>query len=187
MKKNQVLKNLTGAIIPAALFALWILLSESGRFSPIIMPTIKEIGNSLIESITNGTIALDLKVSFLIVIRGYAIGATAGLLLGTVMGISGTVNRLFAPMFNAVRQIPPLAWIPLLILWVGIGDMAKIILISVGVFFPVLLNTISGISEVSTSYLEFARNYKIKKKDILLKILIPGAAPTISALEGRTA
>lgn len=179
MKKNQVLKNLTGAIIPAALFALWILLSESGRFSPIIMPTIKEIGNSLIESITNGTIALDLKVSFLIVIRGYAIGATAGLLLGTVMGISGTVNRLFAPMFNAVRQIPPLAWIPLLILWVGIGDMAKIILISVGVFFPVLLNTISGISEVSTSYLEFARNYKIKKKDILLKILIPGAAPTI--------
>lgn len=173
-------KNLVrGFIIPVIIIIIWIVLSESGRFSSLIMPTIGNIGGAFVDSVKKGTMGNDLKVSFLIVIRGYAIGAVLGLLLGVLMGISKYVNQLLSPMFNAIRQIPPLAWIPLLILWVGIGDTAKIVLISLGVFFPVLLNTITGISEVSTSYLEFAHNYKIKKKDILLKILLPGAVPSI--------
>lgn len=179
MKTVKIPRWILGVLIPIALVILWILGSESGNFSPLVMPKISTIGDAFVSSITSGMIANDLKVSFWIVIRGYVVGAVLGLLLGVLMGISKTINALFSPIFNAIRQIPPLAWIPLLILWVGIGDSAKIILIGLGVFFPVLLNTLSGVAEVSTSYLEFARNYGIKKKDVLFEILLPGATPSI--------
>lgn len=179
MKNKKAVGILSGMIVPVIILFSWIVLSESGMFSALIMPKIGDIWASLVECIVSGTMLLDLKVSFLIVLRGYFFGALLGLVLGVIMGIFTPVYQLFAPTINALRQIPPLAWIPLLILWVGIGDTAKIILIGLGVFYPVLLNTISGISEVSTSYLEFARNYKIRKSDILFKILLPGAFPSI--------
>lgn len=179
MKKAEILKRILGFIIPLLLVILWIVLSESGKFSVLILPKVSTIAEALSESITSGMMLDDLRISFFIVIRGYFIGAVLGFVLGVIMGVSQIASGLLAPMFNVIRQIPPLAWIPILILWVGIGDDAKIILIALAVFFPVLLNTINGISEVPGSYLEFAKNYGIKKKDVLLKILLPGAVPSI--------
>ena len=174
-----IYNNAIKFIVPVILVVIWVILSGSGKFSPLVMPPVSSIWKELVNSITSGMMFTDLFVSILIVLRGYIIGALLGLVFGVLMGIFTAVNNLFSGTINAFRQIPPLAWIPLLILWVGIGDMSKVILIALGVFYPVLLNTISGISEVSTSYLEFARNYKIKKKDILLHILLPGAVPSV--------
>ena len=174
-----IYNNAIKFIVPVILVVIWVILSGSGKFSPLVMPPVSSIWKELVNSITSGMMFTDLFVSILIVLRGYIIGALLGLVFGVLMGIFTKVNNLFSGTINAFRQIPPLAWIPLLILWVGIGDASKVILIALGVFYPVLLNTISGISEVSTSYLEFARNYKIKKKDILLHILLPGAVPSV--------
>lgn len=174
-----IYNNAIKFIVPVILVVLWAILSGSGKFSPLVMPPVSSIWKELVNSITSGMMFTDLFVSILIVLRGYIIGVLLGLVFGVLMGIFTKVNNLFSGTINAFRQIPPLAWIPLLILWVGIGDASKVILIALGVFYPVLLNTISGISEVSTSYLEFARNYKIKKKDILLHILLPGAVPSV--------
>ncbi len=174
-----IYNNAIKFIVPVILVVIWVILSGSGKFSPLVMPPVSSIWKELVNSITSGMMFTDLFVSILIVLRGYIIGVLLGLVFGVLMGIFTKVNNLFSGTINAFRQIPPLAWIPLLILWVGIGDASKVILIALGVFYPVLLNTISGISEVSTSYLEFARNYKIKKKDILLHILLPGAVPSV--------
>lgn len=179
MNRKKIGHGCIKLIVPLAVVIVWTLLSRSGQFSELVLPPPHVIWSSFVESVTSGMMASDLVVSLSIVIRGFLIGGTLGLIFGLLMGIFLPVNELLSTTINALRQIPPLAWIPLLILWVGIGDVSKIILISLGVFYPVLLNTISGISEVSTSYLEFAQNYAIKKKDVLLHILLPGAFPSI--------
>ena len=179
MNKKRLRKTLIGLIVPALLLVIWHIISSSGKSSELIMPKLSSIAAAFRDYAAKGIILSDLGSSFSIVLRGYAVGALAGLTLGILMGIRRNLYDLLAPLFNAVRQIPPLAWIPLLILWMGIGDSAKIVLIGLGVFFPVLLNTIGGIREVSDKYLEFAHNYKVREFDIFRGILLPGAMPSI--------
>ena len=177
--KEKLNRIALGIVVPLILLLTWIVLSRSGRYSRIIMPTVGDIVKALTKKAGDGTLFHDLGVSFSIVLRGYLFGVVSGLVFGVIMGLNPVVYKLLSPLLNSVRQIPPLAWIPLLILWVGIGDDAKIILIGIGVFFPMLLNTITGIREVSGKYIEFAANYKIRKSDLFWKILIPGATPSI--------
>jgi sulfonate transport system permease protein len=177
MNFNQ--KQLLKCIVPILIVLVWHFVSTTGNFSPLLMPTLSGIKNAFLGAVQSGVLLSDLLESIWTVMRGFAAGAILGLLLGILMGFFTSANFLFNTTLNAFRQIPPLAWIPLLILWFGIDETSRIILISLSSFFPVLLNTSSGIHEVSGKYLEFAENYKIKKRDILFKILLPAAFPSI--------
>lgn len=165
--------------LPVIFFAGWHILSSSGAFPAISMPTLDRIANAFVESVASGMLLNDFLSSISIVVRGFFAGAVLGLILGGLMGFFAPVNRFFSILLNGFRQIPPLAWIPLLILWFGIGDTSKSILIGFGAFYPMLLNVISAIHETPDAYLEFAKNYKVKKKDIFLKILLPSSLPSI--------
>ncbi len=167
------------AIVPLALIIGWWYLSSSGVFPPVLMPPLTKIWGAFTKSLANGLLAKDLISSLSIVLQGYLGGSLLGLTAGILMGIFPRVKRLFDPVLNGVRQIPPLAWIPLLILWFGIGDASKVILIITGSFFPVLLNTVNGITGVPQGLLEFAKLYKIRKRDILFRIYLPGALSSI--------
>ncbi|QDR81788.1 ABC transporter permease [Sporomusa termitida] len=166
-------------IVPLTLIFCWWYLSSSEIFPPILMPPLTKIWSAFTKNLTNGLLAKDLISSLSIVLQGYIGGSLLGLTAGILMGIFPRVKRLFDPVLNGLRQIPPLAWIPLLILWFGIGDASKVILIITGSFFPVLLNTVNGITGVPQGLLEFAKLYKIKKRDILLRIYLPGALSSI--------
>jgi ABC-type nitrate/sulfonate/bicarbonate transport system permease component len=110
---------------------------------------------------------------------GYAIAALLAIPLGLLMGWSAGLLRMVRPLFELVRPIPPLAWIPIAILWFGIGIKSAAFIIFLGAFFPILLNTISGVLSIPPILIEAARTLHAKEKDIFLKVLLPGAVPSI--------
>lgn len=110
---------------------------------------------------------------------GFVIAALLGVPLGLLMGGSPRLWRIINPVIELVRPIPPLAWIPLAILWFGIGMKSAAFIIFLGVFFPILLNTVSGVVSINPVYFEVAQTLNAVKKDIFFKILLPGATPSI--------
>jgi sulfonate transport system permease protein len=110
---------------------------------------------------------------------GYAIAALLAIPLGLLMGWSPVLLRTTRPLFEVVRPIPPLAWIPIAILWFGIGIKSAAFIIFLGAFFPILLNTISGVLSIQPILFEAARTLHAKEKDIFLKVLLPGAVPSV--------
>ncbi len=110
---------------------------------------------------------------------GYALAALLAIPLGLLMGWSRPLLKSTRPLFEVVRPIPPLAWIPIAILWFGIGIKSAAFIIFLGAFFPILLNTISGVLSIPPILIEAARTLHAKEKDIFLKVLLPGAVPSI--------
>jgi ABC-type nitrate/sulfonate/bicarbonate transport system permease component len=110
---------------------------------------------------------------------GYVIAALLAIPLGLLMGWSPKFLRMIRPLFELVRPIPPLAWIPIAILWFGIGIKSAAFIIFLGAFFPILLNTISGVLSIHPILIEAARTLHAREKDIFLKVLLPGAIPSI--------
>ena len=110
---------------------------------------------------------------------GYAIAALLAIPFGLLMGWSPKFLRMIRPLFELVRPIPPLAWIPIAILWFGIGIKSAAFIIFLGAFFPILLNTISGVLSIHPILIEAARTLHAREKDIFLKVLLPGAVPSI--------
>ena len=110
---------------------------------------------------------------------GYGIAALLAIPLGLLMGWSPGLLRMMRPLFELARPIPPLAWIPIAILWFGIGIKSAAFIIFLGAFFPILLNTISGVLSIHPILIEAARTLHATEKDIFLKVLLPGAVPSI--------
>lgn len=110
---------------------------------------------------------------------GFAFAALLGIPLGLLMGGSPRLRRIINPVIELVRPIPPLAWIPIAILWFGIGMKSAAFIIFLGAFFPILLNTVSGVLSISPIYFEVARTLNAKRKHLFFKVLLPGATPSI--------
>jgi len=113
------------------------------------------------------------------VFLGYAIATLLAIPLGLLMGWSPGLLKMIRPLFELLRPIPPLAWIPIAILWFGIGIKSAAFIIFLGAFFPILLNTISGALSIHPILIEAARTLHAREKDIFLKVLLPGAVPSI--------
>jgi sulfonate transport system permease protein len=118
-------------------------------------------------------------VSTLRAFTGLAVGGSIGLTLGFLTGLSRTANRLLDNSIQMVRTIPNLALIPLVIVWFGIGEEAKIFLIAVGVFFPIYLNTYHGIRSVDTGLTEMGKVYGLSPIALFAQVILPGAIPSI--------
>jgi ABC-type nitrate/sulfonate/bicarbonate transport system permease component len=113
------------------------------------------------------------------VVLGYAVASLLAIPLGLLMGWSAKLLKMIRPLIEVVRPIPPLAWIPIAILWFGIGIKSAAFIIFLGAFFPILLNTISGVLSIPPILIEAARTLHAKEKDIFLKVLFPGTVPSI--------
>ena len=110
---------------------------------------------------------------------GYAIASLLAIPLGLLMGWSSRLLKMIRPLIEVVRPIPPLAWIPIAILWFGIGVKSAAFIIFLGVFFPILLNTIAGVLSINPILIEAARTLHAKEKDLFFKVLLPGSIPSI--------
>jgi NitT/TauT family transport system permease protein len=113
------------------------------------------------------------------VLVGFAIGAGLALPLGLSMGASVRVYNWFNPLVQLLRPIPPIAYIPLSILWFGLGNPPAVFLIALGAFFPVLMNTIAGVRQVDGIYLRAARNLGAGQRTMFLRVILPAAVPYI--------
>jgi ABC-type nitrate/sulfonate/bicarbonate transport system permease component len=110
---------------------------------------------------------------------GFIVAAGLAVPLGLIMGWVPRVRQLISPLVEMIRPIPPLAWIPMAIVWFGIGIKSAAFIIFLGIFFPVLLNTISGVLAIPPILLDAARTLRAREKDLFLKVLLPGAIPSI--------
>lgn len=113
------------------------------------------------------------------VLLGFAFAVTLAIPLGILMGWSSVFNTIVDPLVEVIRPIPPLAWLPLAVLWFGIGYLSAAFLIFLGVFFPVVLNTVSGVRSVEPHLVEAARTLGAKEKTVLARVLVPGALPSV--------
>ena len=164
-------------IAPVTLVIIWQISSNTGLLNKNILPSPKREVETLISLLASGKLQGHLLVSFIRVIKGFLIGTFLGLSLGTCMGLSKTVQKIFTTLVGVFRPIPMIAWIPLLILWMGITETSKVAVISIGSFWPVLLNTIQGIHSVDKKFLEVAST--LEKKYVIFSIVLPSALPSV--------
>jgi sulfonate transport system permease protein len=166
-------------LLPLALLFVWQLLSKSGLIASRVLPAPSAIALAAIHLTQTGELPLHLFESFKRAFSGLLIGGTLGLAFGLFNGLSSWANALFDSSIQMVRNIPHLAMIPLVILWFGIGESAKLFLIIVGVFFPLYINTLHGIRSVDRTLIEMGRVYVLNHFELFAKIILPGALPSI--------
>lgn len=169
----------TGLILPLSLFVLWWVASARGWLPEQILPPPDYVYQTARDMIASGELLYHTGVSLRRVVIGFALGASAGLVLGISMGRSEKVEDYVKPLFLAFAQIPTLGWIPLLMLLVGIEETLKIIIIAKGAIVPMTLNTFTGIRGVSPKYLEVGRALRFSRWQTLRLIVLPGAVPSI--------
>ncbi len=165
--------------VPVLLLVLWQILADAGVLMEVILPSPVKIVKAFFRIIEDGTLAIDLSVSMRRVLIGYITGAGAALALGIGSGLNKVLERIFSPLVDVIRQIPLYAWIPLIILWFGIGETSKHIIIARAVFIPIYLNTVQGIHGVQIEYVELAKVLELTRKDFICKIVLPSATPSI--------
>ena len=186
-----------GVIVPVLLLILWEACSRAGLFSAVLLPAptavaIKwwaylmpmqpqEAGQSYLAWMFSGELPHDAYSSLFRVVTGFLIGAGLALPFGLLMGASTRIYTLFNPMMQILRPIPPIAYIPLAILWFGLGNPPSFFLIAIGAFFPVLMNTIAGVRQVDGIYLRAARNLGVGQWTMFTRVILPAATPYILA------
>lgn len=166
-------------IAPVTVLAAWFIATGSGMVRPSILPAPQTVFHTAVNLWKSGKMAEDLLISIHRVLRGFCLGASAGVALGCVMGFSKTMNRIMGSLVSILRPVPMLAWIPLLILWLGIQEPSKTAVIFIGSFWSVLLNTIHGIQSTDTKLLEEARILEKGRLSIICQVYLPSALPSI--------
>ena len=158
---------------------VWEIASRSGADGEPPAAGAERGGRSLLGSLRNGTLATHAAISTERALKGLAIGGGIGLALGVLAGISRPAETVFDSSMQMLRNVPHLAMIPLVILWFGIGEEAKIFLVAVGTAFPIYLNTFHGIRTVDARLIEMARVYGLGRLALFWRVILPGAMPSI--------
>lgn len=170
---------LSFAALPAALLALWHVAAEREWISSLILPSPELVLGTARELWRDGTIQQNLLVSAGRVARGFGIGATVGLALGTAFGLSATLRAWVQPTVLGAHQVNVMAWIPLLILVFGIDEALKTAAIAYASVLPVTVNTAKGIAGIPPRWLELARVHQLRRHEVLFRIAIPAALPSL--------
>ena len=169
----------------AAFFAIWTLATDVLRLFPeYSLPSPIKVASTFVQKLTTkapdgSTLFQHLATSLKIALVGYAMGVGAGVPLGILMAWYEPVDKFVRPIFDLFRPIPTIAWIPLMILWLGIGLLAKATLIFIGAFIPSVVNAYTGIKQTSMVHIWVARTFGASKLETLWRIAIPSALPEI--------
>jgi len=174
-----LLKPLAPWAVPVLLLALWQAASRFGWLSSRILPEPLAVLNAFWTLAQSGELYRHVSVSLGRAVYGFVVGGGLGLLLGLLTGTFRSAETLLDTTLQMVRNIPALALIPLVILWFGIEETAKLFLVAIGVFFPVYLNTFHGIRSVDKDLIEMARSYGLSGWPLYRDVILPGALPSI--------
>lgn len=171
-------RALLGALLPGAA----LLAAEAGVRAGLVpanlLPAPSEIAATIVELARHG-LAGHVAASVARVATGFVAGAALAILLGAAVGLNRRAAALLDPSFQALRAIPSLAWVPLLLLWLGIDEAPKLVLIAIGAFFPVYMGVASGIRGVDRKLIEVARIYRLGPTALARRVLLPAALPAL--------
>jgi sulfonate transport system permease protein len=172
-------RRLTGLIVPLLLLALWQVVVELGVYSRGQLPAPLDVVAAVRELTDRGRLLPNIAASLERVAVGFAAGALVATLVGLVVGLSRQAEALLAPTLQAVRAVPSLAWVPLLILWLGIGEGPKLTLIAIGAFFPIYTALVAGIRQIDRKLIEVGRAYGLRGGSLAREVLLPAALPSL--------
>lgn len=175
----NVLGRLVPWLVPVGLIVFWQIASSLGWLSTRVLPAPVDVVKAAWSLTVSGELWTHVKVSAGRALAGLAIGGGAGLALGLLTGSVKFAETLLDSTIQMVRNIPALALIPLVILWFGIDESAKLFLISVSVFFPIYLNTFHGIRNVDPQLIEMGRTYGLTRWQLYREVILPGALSSI--------
>lgn len=174
---------LLGALLPALILAVWQWVSASGLVAVSVLPSPGMVWSAAVDLAQRGLYGQYIAISTQRVLLGFTFGAATGLVLGALVGLSRWANILLAPTLGGVRAVPSLAWVPLLILWFGIGEESKVILIAIGAFFPVYTIVGAALRHVDRHLLEAGRAFGLHGLRLFTTVQLPAVVPsTVSAL-----
>ncbi|MCF8999592.1 aliphatic sulfonate ABC transporter permease SsuC [Acinetobacter nectaris] len=166
-------------IVPVVLISAWQIASSKGILSAQILPAPSSVVTAFWHLLLSGELWRDVKVSAGRALLGLVVGGGLGFAFGLLNGSSKIASTLFDTTLQMVRNIPALALIPLVILWFGIDESAKLFLVAVGVFFPIYINTYHGIRSVDPQLIEMGKSYGLTRWQLYREIILPGAMPSI--------
>ncbi len=173
--------NLVSVVSILCLLAIWELICQSGIVSSLFLPAPTAIISALLQMIADGEIGVSLAASLYRILAGFFIGSLIGLTVGLVTGTSALMDKIGTPIVNAIYPIPKIALLPLFILWLGIGELSKVTIIALGVFFPVAMNTYSGVKNVDTLLLKVAASFNASWWMTMKSVVLPNALSMIFA------
>ena len=174
---GRLLRPALGLLLPVAVAVSWELAVRHGFASGRLVPPPSVIFQTFADLARTGELELHAGATLSRVIAGFAFGVVAGTVLGAITGYSALTNRLVDPTLQALRAIPSIAWVPLFILWFGIFEASKIILIAVGVFFPVYLGVMGAVMSVDRKIVEVGRAFRLSGTAMVRRILLPAVMP----------
>ncbi|MFT4119695.1 ABC transporter permease [Bradyrhizobium sp.] len=166
-------------LLPLGLLLIWQFLSATGIVSTAIVPAPSDIWEAARQLAERGELQHDILVSLRRVAIGFSIGAIGGLLFGLAVGLFEPVHDLFDRSLQMIRTIPHLALVPLMILWFGIGEEPRLILVAMGSLFPVYINTVGGIRNVDPKLVELGKSYGLGRAELVWSIILPAALQPI--------
>jgi len=177
--RGKAIKLLVGLIIPVAVLISWQVLTDAGRMNESIFANPTRIIEAFATMLKKGTYFKHITISLIRILKGFVIGSLIGFSLGSMAVLFKWVGYLFDIVIGLLRPIPPISFIPFLILWLGIGEKSKVAVITIGAFWPVLLNTMQGIRSADEKFLELGRAFGKDKHTVLFKLILPSAFPSI--------
>lgn len=177
-KPSKIKAVIKGLTIPVILLALCEILVRQGVIEPYLLPAPSSLWQSFLE-LSEGELWQHIWTSTWRVFLGFFIGSGLALIFALFVGLNKQAEAFLEPSFSAIKSIPSLAWIPLLLLWLGIDESSKITLIAIGAFFPTYTNTVAAIQGVDRKLIEVAQVYRLKYFRQIREIILPAASPGI--------
>ena len=166
-------------LVPAALLVLWQLVIELGVYGRGQLPAPLDVIAAARELAAADLLGPNVLASVRRVLLGFAFGSAIAITVGLAVGLSRTVEELLSPTLQAIRAVPSLAWVPLLLLWLGIGEEPKLTLVAIGAFFPVYTNLVAGIRQIDRKLVEVGRAYGLRGFALVREVMLPASLPSL--------
>jgi sulfonate transport system permease protein len=170
-----------GLVLPVALLVAWELSTRFHLVNTRLLVRPDQVLGAAWKELLEGQLLTQLLYSIARDLGGAVLGTLVGVFVGTLMGVSRLGDRLLGPSFHAAKQVAIFAWLPLMSVWLGTGELAKVVFIALAAFYPVVLNTFEGIRAVAPHHVEVARVFRFTRLQVLRRVIFPSAAPSIFA------
>ncbi len=175
----RALKRLLPWVVPFLIVLVWQIAAQTGWLSSRVLPAPLDVAKAFYRLSASGELWHHVSVSAWRAFIGFVVGGSLGLFFGLLTGSIRLAETLLDTTFQMIRNIPALALIPLVILWFGIEETAKLFLVAIGVFFPIYINAFHGIRSVDPALIEMGRSYGLNNWQLYRQIILPGALPSI--------
>ncbi|KYF87849.1 taurine ABC transporter permease [Sorangium cellulosum] len=170
-----------GLVLPIFVVFAWIVVCRYDLANTRILVPPLAVWEAAKAQHESGELWAHLRASLGRDLLGFALGTLAGTAVGGLLALSRTADRLFSPSFHAAKQVALFAWIPLMSVWLGVGEQAKVAFIALSAFYPVVVNTYEGVRSVGVEHIEVARVLRFSRWQVVRKVVLPSAAPSLFA------